>query len=212
MGRYTYRRISAFIIDIMLVLIISTMFSSISYVNPLVDDYQKSYQEYQELINSEDEILTNKESLKEINNYAKLFGKYLYKLDYTMLFNNIYYLIFYFLYFVIFAYFTNGQTLGKKIFKLKIVNSYDKKVSFKNLSIRSLLNGSSFFFGVNIIIIIQLLLLFIKNYQVYFYINMFVTLLSFIIELISLILLISNKEHCSLDDIIGKTKVVDVNV
>lgn len=212
MKKYTYRRISAFLIDIMLVTLISTLFSSINYVNPLMNDYEVAYKEYQEVYQKESETLLKETSFKSIDKYCKALGKTMYKLDYTLIFNNLYYLLFYFLYFVVFAYFTNGQTLGKKLFKLKIVDKNNNKVTFKNLIFRSIVNGSTLFMGINIIVIIQLLSLLINNYNIYFYFNMFVTSISFIIDIVILILLIVNKEHRSIDDIMGKTKVVDVNV
>ena len=140
--------------------------------------------------------------------YSNKMSKQIYKIDYSMLFNNIYYLVFSFLYFVLFAYFTNGQTLGKKLFKLKVVRQDGEKVKLSNLMLRTLLSGSSIFMGVNIIVVIQLLLLMIPQNQAYFYAILFSSMISYIIEIIGLVLLFS-KEHRSLDDIIGSTKVID---
>lgn len=41
-------------------------------------------------------------------------------------------------YFIIFGYLNNGQTIGKKIFKIKVVNKKEENVSFWNMLIRSL--------------------------------------------------------------------------
>ena len=74
--------------------------------------------------------------------------------------------------------------------------------------LRTLLSGSSIFMGVNIIVVIQLLFLMIPQNQAYFYAILFSSMISYIIEIIGLVLLFS-KEHRSLDDIIGSTKVID---
>ena len=208
MNKYVYRRISAFLIDIFLVTFISTIFSSISYVNPFIENYKVAYDEYREIYKSESESVLTNPTIKNVVDYSNKMSKQIYKIDYSMLFNNIYYLVFSFLYFVLFAYFTNGQTLGKKLFKLKVVRQDGEKVKLSNLMLRTLLSGSSIFMGVNIIVVIQLLLLMIPQNQVYFYAILFSSMISYVIEIIGLVLLFS-KEHRSLDDIIGSTKVID---
>ena len=208
MNKYVYRRISAFLIDIFLVTFVSTIFSSISYVNPFIGNYKVAYDEYREIYKSESESVLTNPTIKNVVDYSNKMSKQIYKIDYSMLFNNIYYLVFSFLYFVLFAYFTNGQTLGKKLFKLKVVRQDGEKVKLSNLMLRTFLSGSSIFMGVNIIVIIQLLLLMIPQNQVYFYAILFSSMISYVIEIIGLVLLFS-KEHRSLDDIIGSTKVID---
>lgn len=208
MNKYVYRRISAFLIDIFLVTFISTIFSSISYVNPFIGNYKVAYDEYREIYKSESESVLTNPTIKNVVDYSNKMSKQIYKIDYSMLFNNIYYLVFSFLYFVLFAYFTNGQTLGKKLFKLRVVRQDGEKVKLSNLMLRTFLSGSSIFMGVNIIVIIQLLLLMIPQNQVYFYAILFSSMISYVIEIIGLVLLFS-KEHRSLDDIIGSTKVID---
>lgn len=208
MNKYVYRRISAFLIDIFLVTFVSTVFSSISYVNPFIGNYKVAYDEYREIYKSESESVLTNPTIKNVVDYSNKMSKQIYKIDYSMLFNNIYYLVFSFLYFVLFAYFTNGQTLGKKLFKLKVVRQDGEKVKLSNLMLRTLLSGSSIFMGVNIIVVIQLLLLMIPQNQAYFYAILFSSMISYVIEIIGLVLLFS-KEHRSLDDIIGSTKVID---
>ena len=208
MNKYVYRRISAFLIDVFLVTFVSTIFSSISYVNPFMENYKVAYDEYREIYKSESESVLTNPTIKNVVDYSNKMSKQIYKIDYSMLFNNIYYLVFSFLYFVLFAYFTNGQTLGKKLFKLRVVRQDGEKVKLSNLMLRTLLSGSSIFMGVNIIVVIQLLLLMISQNQVYFYAILFSSMISYVIEIIGLVLLFS-KEHRSLDDIIGSTKVID---
>lgn len=208
MNKYVYRRISAFLIDIFLVTFVSTIFSSILYVNPFIENYKVAYDEYREIYKSESESVLTNPTIKNVVDYSNKMSKQIYKIDYSMLFNNIYYLVFSFLYFVLFAYFTNGQTLGKKLFKLKVVRQDGEKLKLSNLMLRTLLSGSSIFMGVNIIVVIQLLLLMIPQNQVYFYAILFSSMISYVIEIIGLVLLFS-KEHRSLDDIIGSTKVID---
>ena len=208
MNKYVYRRISAFLIDIFLVTFVSTIFSSIPYVNPFIENYKSAYDEYREVYQEESENILKNPTIKNVIDYSNKMSKQIHKMDYSMLFNNIYYLVFSFLYFVLFAYFTGGQTLGKKMFKLKVVNYDGSKVKLSNLMLRTLLSGSSIFMGVNIVVFIQLLFLMINQNQVYFYAVLFSSMFSYVIEIVEFALLFS-KEHRSLDDIIGSTKVVD---
>lgn len=84
-------------------------------------------------------------------------------------------------YFTLLPFLLDGQTIGKKIFRIKVVNERGEKASLKRLFIREifgkfLLNFVSFFFG----------------------------------HLISFILLESRKDKKSIADILAATIVVDV--
>lgn len=208
MNRYTYRRISAFLIDMFLVVLVATLFSGIKYMNPLMDNYEEAYSEYSTLYKESSSDLLKSTSFNEITKFSKKMGKAIYKLDLATSLTNVYYLIFYFLYFVVFAYFTDGQTIGKKMFKLRVVGNDSKKVKFSSLILRGLVNGSTLFMGVNIMIIMELLCLLLPQNEIYIYATAIVSMISYIIEIIALVLLFT-KSHRSLDDYVGKTKVVD---
>ena len=84
-------------------------------------------------------------------------------------------------YFTLIPFLFNGQTLGKKIFKIKVVNEKGEKASLKRLFIREvfgkyLLNFVSFFFG----------------------------------HIISFVLMQSRKDKKSIADILAATIVIDV--
>ncbi len=208
MNRYTYRRISAFLIDMFLVVLVATLFSGIKYMNPLMDNYEEAYSEYSTLYKESSSDLLKSTSFNEITKFSKKMGKAIYKLDLATSLTNVYYLIFYFLYFVVFAYFTDGQTIGKKMFKLRVVGNDGKKVKFSSLFLRGLVNGSTLFMGVNIMIIMELLCLLLPQNEIYIYATAGIGVISYIIEITALVLLFT-KSHRSLDDYVGKTKVVD---
>ena len=208
MNRYIYRRISAFLIDMFLVVLVATLFSGIKYMNPLMDNYEKVYSEYSTMYKESSSDLLKSTSFSEITKFAKKMGKAIYKLDLATSLTNVYYLIFYFLYFVVFAYFTDGQTIGKRMFKLRVVGEDNKKVKFSSLFLRGLVSGSTLFMGVNIMIIMEFLCLLLPQNEIYIYATAGIGVISYIIEIIALVLLFT-KSHCSLDDYVGKTKVVD---
>ncbi len=208
MNRYTYRRISAFLIDMFLVVLVATLFSGIKYMNPLMDNYEEAYSEYSTLYKESSSDLLKSTNFNEITKFSKKMGKAIYKLDLATSLINVYYLIFYFLYFVVFAYFTDGQTIGKRMFKLRVVGNDGKKVKFSSLILRGLVNGSTLFMGVNIMIIMELLCLLLPQNEIYIYATAGIGVISYIIEITALVLLFT-KSHRSLDDYVGKTKVVD---
>lgn len=208
MNRYTYRRISAFLIDMFLVVLVATLFSGIKYMNPLMDNYEEAYSEYSTLYKESSSDLLKSTNFNEITKFSKKMGKAIYKLDLATSLINVYYLIFYFLYFVVFAYFTDGQTIGKRMFKLRVVGNDGKKVKFSSLFLRGLVNGSTLFMGVNIMIIMELLCLLLPQNEIYIYATAGIGVISYIIEITALVLLFT-KSHRSLDDYVGKTKVVD---
>ena len=85
-------------------------------------------------------------------------------------------------YFTLLPFLLDGQTIGKKIFRIKVVNERGEKASLKRLFIREifgkyLLNFVSFFFG----------------------------------HLISLVLLENRKDKKSIADILAATVVIDVD-
>ena len=94
------------------------------------------------------------------------------------------------------------------MFKLRVVGNDSKKVKFSSLILRGLVNGSTLFMGVNIMIIMELLCLLLPQNEIYIYATAIVSMISYIIEIIALVLLFT-KSHRSLDDYVGKTKVVD---
>lgn len=173
-----FKRFIAYLIDMMVVILITQSLSGIPIFNNQLDDYEKYYKDYIELYENyatfkqdltskfEDEQLSleeynalieeheaynntleeyyindelTKDNFDELNKiideeYNKAYNRAYYNLEK----NNIAYLIIYLLasiaYFVLFNKYTNGQTLGKKLMRLKIVNSKDEN---KNVPIIS---------------------------------------------------------------------------
>ena len=106
-----------------------------------------------------------------------------------------------FLYFVLFQGFTYGQTLGKKIMRLKVVSNDGEKVSYKQLFFRTLfLYSIIYYLGLIIFSLLFKESLFIK---VVHYLSIFNTALFLILG----IMIIVNGRR-GLHDVIGKTKVI----
>lgn len=208
------RRLGAFIIDLFIVVMLATTLANLSYLNPYKDQYNECQNElnnvmidYQGVISD----VSSKDSFKTALNYVNdKMVPLLMVLEKYNVFNLIWYVLIFFLYNVLFAYFNNGQTLGKKIFKLKVVNKGENNVSFSRMLIRGLFNGSSLYFGVVIVAIIRIFTSLIMNKYVFLVLFYGVEVLSYILEVSLLITLFTSKGTRLTNDIIAKTEVIEV--
>lgn len=106
-------------------------------------------------------------------------------------------------YFIIFQYMNNGQTLGKKIFKIKVESEKKKKVSLLQMTLRSLLINVIAFNLINVLAVVFL------PKEWYLSINSIVTFGQWLVFIISSLLILYNKDKNGVHDMLAKTKVVD---
>lgn len=107
-------------------------------------------------------------------------------------------------YFIIFGYMNKGQTLGKKIFKIRVVNKDGEKASFCNILIRSL-----FIYGIlsNLYSIICVLFF---NVNVFDYGYKIVGTIESVFLFVSFFMIIYKKDGRGLHDLIAGTYVEEV--
>lgn len=106
------------------------------------------------------------------------------------------------LYFIVFQFYNKGQTIGKKVMKIKVVNNDKKKLTINNVVLRSLI--------INTIVfeMLSLLFAFLGNKEVFFYASLVTESLQYIIIITTIIMVISRKDGRGLHDFLGNTKVV----
>lgn len=209
------KRIGAFLLDMFIVMLISVTLANLSYLNPYKDKYTEASSNYIDLLDEYDELIKNtnpKEYVNEVFNFAnKKLVPQLMIIEKYNVFNSLWYLIIFMLYNVLFAYFNDGQTLGKKIFKLRVVKKDGEKASIGNFLVRSLFNGSTFFFGINLVVIIRILLSILSNKLLFLILFYGVESLSLLLEISLLVTLFVSKGSRITSDYIAKTKVIDAN-
>ncbi len=209
------KRIGAFLLDMFIVMLISVTLANLSYLNPYKDKYTEASSTYIDLLDEYDELIKNtnpKEYINEVFNFAnKKLVPQLMIIEKYNVFNSLWYLIIFMLYNVLFAYFNDGQTLGKKIFKLRVVKKDGEKASIRNFLVRSLFNGSTFFFGINLVVIIRILLSILSNKLLFLILFYGVESLSLLLEISLLVTLFVSKGSRITSDYIAKTKVIDAN-
>lgn len=133
----TFKRVCAYLIDYIIITFISAALIQISFINP-------RYDKYVEISNTYNDILADYSDNKiDINEFAEKQQELSYDLNkngYVYIIGSITISM---LYFGVFAYFTKGQTLGKKIMNIKLVNAKeDKDLKIYQYFIRAIvLNG-----------------------------------------------------------------------
>ena len=190
------KRIIAFVIDIV---IISLIFKAVSVlpIDQYKEKYNETYKKYTEVIGDNKEVSDeNKDEIIELN-----YEVYKYRTYSTIISASIFVL-----YFGVLQYALKGQTIGKKVMKLKVVSNSDKDVNIWKYILRiivlnniwlSLLNtGAVYIFkGVN-----------------FYYVTYVISMLSSLIYMMNLIMIMFRKDNRGLHDFVAGTKVVETNV
>lgn len=241
------KRLCAYMIDIMVVMIITQCLSGVPLINHQLDNYNKYYQEYSKHLKEytdfklelqtsfKDEKITESEYnkiIKTSDEYQKYLTKYyddkkitknefnkinknidkhymtFYKKDYYNVEKNsicyfIIYLIVTFSYFVGFNYYTKGQTLGKKLLRLRIVNSKEEqdKVSILNYFIRCLFLYQPLYY------IVKLIGVFILSSNNYYQITSIVYDINYYLEFIIILTVMIRMDGRGLHDLASSTRI-----
>lgn len=194
MKKPTLRRIGAYIVDIIVITMISSMFVRIEFLNPKYDEYEKAYKEY---IDFTSEVINNPEKVNDSN-----LNDITYNLSKTGLATSIITLVVTTLYFVGFQYINRGQTLGKKLFKIQVVDSENKKLKFYQVLIRALLIDKIATNAISAVLISTL------SKNAYLTGSQYVELADMAIMAASFILIMFREDGKGLHDMIAGTKVV----
>ena len=133
MNSFTHRRILAFVIDVLIVAIISSL---VTMAIPETKEYKNALKGYKET--------TTKYANKEIDEktFTNDFKSYSYIMNKESVSVSIVSLIMIIVYFVVICYFMNGQTIGKRILRLKIISNNGNKLTMNNFLLRSLIINS----------------------------------------------------------------------
>ena len=195
------KRISAYLIDILFIFIVIGLISEIKFINPYYDKYIESYETYNEILEDyTNEEITEKEFTNLYNENYYLVSKY--SVSY-----NIVIVLAILLYFGVFQKFNKGQTIGKKIMRIRVVSNTDNEdVSLLRYLIRTLPMYYIYIGGL-IPLAINTILVFILNDNNFMNITMVVSYLFLFVAILSFVFICIRKDERGLQDIIAKTKV-----
>lgn len=188
------KRITAYLIDMIIVMLASSMLASISYINPQLDNYNKIYNEYTETYDK----YTKKEITED--EYKVLLEDYNYELEKNNISTIVISIITIITYFTLFQKFNNGQTLGKRIMKIKVAD---------NLSIWKYLLRTLILYNV-IFNLLKIILIFTISKENYLIASNILYVGALVVETTTLILVNTRPDNKGLHDLIAGSKVVSL--
>lgn len=190
------KRIVAYIIDILIVTVVVSAISMIPRIDPYKKDYEKAYNEYLDIVSDaqNENSVDYKDRIIELN-----YDIYKYRVV-----SNIISVISLVGYFGILQMVMNGQTVGKKVLKIKVVGNNGKKLNFGNYFLRTLILNNIFFTVINMIAV------YILKGSNFYYFTYIVNMLQSTIYMILIIMMVLRKDNRGLHDLLAGTKVIDV--
>lgn len=191
------RRLKAYIFDYLFIMILIVMVGQLKILNPYYDKYVEEYDNY---VNIVERIDVNKpmnifSNIEYINSYQKI-------MKYSV-FVNVESIVCYLLYFVGFQKWNKGQTLGKKLFKIKIVDKNNNNPKTWQYLVRS---GVLYNVFVSILLVISVFLLQGKSFLM---ISTILNILGNALVYGCLIMCLLRKDGRGLHDLLSKTMVVE---
>ena len=188
-----FKRVIAYIIDIIIVTVIS---SFITVFVPLGNSQNISNELIETMTDYQEKEITEREYLEksEVINY-----KLTKETTLITLINAGIYII----YFVIVPLYNKKQTFGKRVMKIKIKNINGKKITANDLMYRSLI-----IYGILVNIVNVILVLFLDK-SLFIVLNRYLGYLNSITLVVIILLSIIRKDGRGLHDLIGKTIVVE---
>ncbi len=190
------QRFLAFLLD---VIIVSVIASLITAFIPINDTTEKLYEEQTTIM----ENYMNQEISME--DYVNQMVDISYEVSRQTVVLTIVSIVVYLVYFVVVPVYQNGQTLGKKVLKIRVKKCDDTPLSMNDMLFRSMINNSIFYN------IICLCLIFFVNKNTYLSLNTFLTILQYGVLITSAIMIGFTQKKQGLHDKLVKTEVVMTN-
>ena len=187
-----FKRVAAYFIDIMFVTLIASIITS----GFSTTKYEKIYKEYEDL--------TNKYATQEITieEYNEEIRPLTYDLQEASITTTIVTVTMSIAYFIVFQCLNKGQTLGKKMLSLRVLEK-GKEPSLKAIILRTFIINSIFSGLCSIIFVYTL------NRNNYYQVYSIISWLEMSFIFISVLFILYRKDKLGLHDIIAHTEVID---
>lgn len=188
------KRFFAYIIDIFIVLVIANLITMFIPISEKTQDY------YKELQTTQKKMYDKEIDVKE---YTDIVLEDNYNISKGTVLISLTSIIIYILYFVVYQVYNNGQTVGKKLMKIKV-----KSITDESLSINTMLFRALIIYGIAANIINLILILILKK-ELYLSISNTISIIQSLIVIISVFMILFSKQKRGIHDIITKTEVVN---
>lgn len=185
------KRIMAFVIDIFVIAIIFEVVNLLP-IDPYKEEYKESYSKYTELIKS-DNSSEVKDEIISLNYEMYKYKAYSQCISFVILI----------LYFGVLEYFLKGQTLGKRIMKLRVVSCNESSVTIPKYIIRIIVLNNIWLSCLNVGAV------YVFTGIKFYYVTYVINLLSSLIYLINLVMVMFRKDNRGLHDFVVSTKVIE---
>lgn len=194
MKAYFLPRAIAFLIDAILISLVASLcfrvfpqYTNYTKLNQQLEDSYRSY------LNQD---ITINEYVAQVND-----------LSYDIAYQEVPYMIIYIAltigYFVVFQAKMNGQTIGKRLMRVRVVSmEKEESVTTNQYLIRAMINQTLF------LNLVDLGMVLFMNKQVYGYVNIILVITQFIIMITCLVMVLYRKDARGLHDLAANTKVV----
>ena len=188
------KRFFAYIIDIFIVLVIANLITMFIPISEKTQDY------YKELQTTQKKMYDKEIDVKE---YTDIVLEDNYNISKGTVLISLTSIIIYILYFVVYQVYNNGQTVGKKLMKIKV-----KSITDESLSINTMLFRALIIYGIATNIINLMLILLLKK-ELYLSISNTISIIQSLIVIISVFMILFSKQKRGIHDILTKTEVVN---
>lgn len=196
---YFFERLAAYIIDIV---IVSLAVSLVTSFIPENSNYVKINNELVEL----NEKYLNQEI--DTDQYVHQSMEYSYDAAYQGMVYTFVQIIIIILYFIVFQFYNKGQTLGKKLLHLRVVNKNDDKLTMNDMLLRGLVFPSILFDLLIVAVTLMASGFGTNKSSIYFYGSSALEIIQSLILVATAIMVLYRKDGRGLHDLIGKTKVI----
>lgn len=199
MKNVTLRRFGAYLIDLLIIGIIGAILSYIPMLNPNANEYEQTYQEVLSLY----ERYSNNEIT--LNEYETGYISLSYDLNRSNAVYTCFNLVLLLLYFVIVPVVMKGQTVGKKLLRLKVVSHQDEgNVGIVSYLVRAIIQNNI------LITVAQLGIIFYFTKDNYYTIYNNVNMVGYILLYLIVFLVLVRKDKRGLHDLVAGTKVISL--
>jgi uncharacterized RDD family membrane protein YckC len=187
-----FQRFIAFLIDSIIVGLVASLLTT-----PFIDTKKE-----EEITNQSIEIIQKYQNQEiTMEEYTSQYMASSYQLAKVSGLSSIVSVLISVAYFVVYQVFRNGQTLGKRLMKIRVVSTVGE-LSYNQMIFRSMIANSIL---VNILVFIALLF---NSSQVYFYCSMIFEGIQYFIIFISVIMIINKNNGLAIHDKLVHTMVI----
>lgn len=190
------KRLAAFIIDSIIVTMVFTLLTNFIPVSKNVETLNKQMSEVGEKYLSDDITVLE---------YYNQYGILAHSLDKEMFLSSLLNFVLLIGAFVIIPFYNKGQTIGKKILKIRLVKD-EGSLSINDLIIRNIItNGFAY-------TLIGFTLVFLVSDSIYFITISILSFIQFLLVITSVFMVLYRHDKKGLQDIICNTSVIEENI